>query len=323
MWNALIFIFIIFFLTSCDKAGKPTASLEVAAKGIHGAALSDDSQFAVVGSIHHGGSYWHIPPEERLFNWNHKQNETTTIIVADISHRGNWALTANPFNLVLWNTKSGEGERFWSAPGEILDAELGPNAVFALLGLSDHSAVIFDIRRGGIQHTFVHTNRVRTVDLSRDGRLALTGSEDFTANLWDVKSGKKLTTIKHRDDVQLVKLSPDGSLALSVSKYDQALIWETATTEVVGDIALNAEKLKRGLTFISARFNEDNTRLLTGRSDRTVELWDITSMSKLARWKLPKRSAWKPTSAAVIDVGFGQENTYFAIASNGFIHKLK
>lgn len=323
VWKVLLSAFITVFLTACDNARKPFRSLEVAAKGIHGAALSDDSQYAAIGSIHHGGSFWRIQPKERAFNWNHKQNEATTIIAADFSHKGDWALTANPFNLVLWNTKSGKGERFWSAPGEILDAELGPNAAFALLGLSDHSAVIFNIRRGGIQHIFAHTNRVRTVDLSRDGRLALTGSEDYTTSLWDVKSGKKLTTIKHKDDVQLVKLSPDGSLAFSMSKYDQALVWETETANVIGEIALHAEHLKRGLTFISARFNEDNTQLLTGRPDRSVELWDIATMSKIAHWQLPKRNAWKPTSAAVIDVSFGEDNTYFAIASNGFIHQLK
>jgi len=313
----------ILLLNACDNRHPPTSSIEVAIKGVHGAALNDDGTAAVIGSIHHGGSFWAISSQERLFNWNHKQDETTTIVAADFSSRGDWALTANPFNLVLWDTRSGKGERFWTAPGEILDAELGPGANTAILGLSDHSAVIFDIRRGGIRRVFQHGDRVRSVDLSRDGRLALTGSEDFSASLWDVASGERLSSLKHEDDVQLVKLSPDGSLALSVSKYDKALLWNTQSGDIVGELRLQAEHIKRGVRFVSARFSEDNTMLLTGRPDQIVELWDTATLSKIHRWHLPKRDAWKPTSAAAVDVAFGQDDTtFFAIASNGFIHQL-
>lgn len=312
------------FLCACSSDNKPTRSLEVATKGIHGAALSNDGKQSAIGSILHGGSFWRVDSEERVFNWNHKEGETTTITVADFSDRGDWVLTANPFNLVLWDTKSGKGERFWQAPGEILDAELGPNANFAILGLSDHTAVIFNIRRGGVLRTFQHNNRVRSVDLSQDGKLAITGSEDYTANLWDIESGEKISSIKHNDDVQLVKISPDGSIALSMSKYDKALLWNTRSGEVFGELPLGAQRLKRGIRFISARFSRDNALLITGRPDRAVELWDIATLSKISRWTLPKRGSWKPTSAAVIDVSFGEDNdTFFAIASNGYIHTLK
>ena len=311
-------------ICACDNALKPTASLEVAVKGVHGGSISDDGASSVVGSITHGGSFWQVNSRERVFNWNHKEGETTTITVADFSHHGDWALTANPFNLVLWDTSSGRGERFWQAPGEILDAELGPSANFALLGLSDHTAVVFNIQRGGVLRTFQHKNRVRSVDLSRDGTLAMTGSEDYTAALWDIESGEKISSIKHEDDVQLVKLSPDGSIGLSVSKYDKALIWNTQTGEAAGELPLGAQHLKRGVRFISARFSEDNNLLITGRPDQLIELWDTATLSKVAEWKIPKRESWKPTSAAAVDVGFGSDpETFVAIASNGFIHTLK
>ncbi len=211
----------------------------------------------------------------------------------------------------------------------MLDVELGPSGNMALLGLNDHTAVIFNVKRGGILRTFEHANRVRSVDLSRDGKLALTGSEDFTAVLWDVSSGKKLTTMRHKADVQLVKLSPDGTLALSVSKYDRALLWNTNTGEPIGEVPLESEKLKRGIRFTSARFSEDNAVLITGRPDQIIELWDTTTFAKIKRWKAPKRDAWKPTSAAIVDVGFtndqqsSDQQNYWAIASNGFVHSLK
>ncbi len=321
--------FLFSLLSGCDRPHPPASSMEVASKGIHGAAISDSGNFSVIGSIHHGGSYWQHDTQERLFNWNHKKDEFTTIVAADFSNDGEWVLTANPFNLVLWDTRSGRGERFWTAPGEVLDVELGPSGNMALLGLNDHTAVIFNVKRGGILRTFEHANRVRSVDLSRDGKLALTGSEDFTAVLWDVSSGKKLTTMRHKADVQLVKLSPDGTLALSVSKYDRALLWNTSTGEPIGEVPLESEKLKRGIRFTSARFSEDNAVLITGRPDQIIELWDTTTFAKIKRWKAPKRDAWKPTSAAIVDVGFtndqqsSDQQNYWAIASNGFVHSLK
>ncbi|WNO08988.1 hypothetical protein [Teredinibacter sp. KSP-S5-2] len=322
-WLRLFFGVTTVFLSGCDTSLSPNQSFEVAVKGVHSSSISEDGSMAVIGSIHHGGSLWTTADQERHFNWNHRPQETTTIQACDFSFNGKWAVTADPHTIVLWNTATGQGDRFWTAPGEILDIELGPGANFALLGLDDNSAVIFDIRNGGIKRRFEHGNRVRSVDISQDGKLALTGSEDFTARVWDIPSGKQLIQIKHEDDVQLVEISDDGSMALSVSKYDKALLWNTDTGEAIGEIPLNAERLKRGLHFTAARFSNDNQLLLTGRPDQIVELWETATLRKIASWKLPKRDAWKPTSAAVIAVAFSSTpNHFLATASNGFIHHL-
>lgn len=310
-------------LGGCTDEGKPSASIEVASKGAQGAALSNDGQWAAIGAIHQGGSLWRTDDGERLYNWNHRQGERTTIVAADFSPDGRWAMTADVHTLVLWSMENGQAARFWTAPGEVLSVALSPNGNFALLGLSDHSAVLFDVKRGGVRRTFNHQNRVRSVDLSDDAKLALTGSEDYSAVLWDVASGKELHRIKHEDDVQMVALSADGSRAMSMGKYDKALVWDTASGEITGEVPLRSELLRRGMRFTAARFSSDGSRLLTGRPDQVVQLWDTSAMKQLARWRLPKRDAWKPTSAAVISVAFGPGNSYYAVASNGFIHRLQ
>lgn len=310
-------------LNACDKPAAPVHSLEVAVAGVHSGAISPSGDLALVGSLYHGGSLWRLTNDARIFDWNHDKAEPSTLIASDFSDDGKWALTATVTTLVLWNIESGEGVRFWAAPGEILDARLGPQARTALLGLADHTAVLFDIQRGGILQTFSHQNRVRSVDLSADGKFALTGSEDYSAVLWDVQAGTELRRITHNDDVQLVRLSRDGALALSMGKYDKALVWETQTGNIVGEVPLKAEHLKRGLRFTTARFSEDNQHLLTGRPDQWVELWSITPpLTRVDSWKLPKRNAWKPTGASVIDVAFAGEDSIRAVASNGFIHTL-
>jgi len=310
-------------LCACEQADSPMQSLEVAARGVHSAALSNDGSMAIVGSIYHGGSLWNLTNHERRFNWNHKQDEQTTIVATDFSFDGRWAISADPATLVLWNTANGQGVRFWSAPGEILDVALGPGGQTALLGLSDHTAILFDIQRGGIRQILPHSNRVRSVDISRDGRLALTGSEDFTATAWDTRTGKVIARVKHDNDVQLVALSPDGATALSVSKYDKAVLWQTGSGKTINELPLTDQHLKRGQTFSAACFDKNNRFLLTGRPDQIVQLWALSEGTEQQRWKLPKRSPWKPTSAAVVALGFAPDSQKaFAISANGFIHWL-
>jgi len=317
------FLLSLVLIAGCEKKRAVDASREVASRGIYSAAISDDGNSAVVGSINDGASYWRLSDWERLYNWNHSADEKTMVVAADISVDGKWALTAAVHDMVLWDTSTGKGERYWSAPGEILAAKLSTHAERALLGLSNHTAVIFDIQRGGIKQVFKLGNRVRSVDFDRASKLVLTGSEDDSACLWDANSGERLRCIQHDDEVQLVKLSDDGSLALSVSKYDKAIVWHTDSGELLGEIPLRANKLKRGLRFTAARFSADNKWLLTGRPDQIVQLWDLSSMSLYAQWKLPKRHSWKPTGAAVVDVAFRSDEEFVAAASNGFINILK
>jgi WD40 repeat protein len=320
----------ILLLGGCAQESKPTSSLEVASKGAQGAAISPDGDWAVVGSVHQGGSLWKISSRERLFNWNHRKDEQTTILSADFSPDGKWAITADPHTLVLWNVETGQPLRFWTSPGEVLSIALSNstrNGLYALLGLSDHSAVIFNVDKGRISRTFNHQGRVRAVDLSDDLNYALTGSEDQTAVLWDVKSGKAVHRMEHQNDVQIVALSPDGKRAFSAGKYDKALVWNTDDGELINEVPIPNELLIRGLRFTSARFNETGSKLLTGKPDQTVQLWNIAGSGEIKenkRWRLPKRDAWKPTGAAVIALSFDESGgTYHAVASNGFIHTLK
>lgn len=311
-------------LAACNDGAKPEQSWESAVKGSYSAALSNDSQFSLIGSITHGGSLWSNRNKERLFNWNHQKGETTNIIASGFSPDGRYALTADHQTMVLWDTRNGAALTFWTAPNEVMSIDLTPDGNYALLGLEDYSAVLFDVKNGGIQRTFYHQDRVRSVALSGDGKLAISGSEDETAKLWDTNSGKEIYSWQHEDEVVTVAIDDSGRRALSVAKYDKAVIWDTTTGKAIGKLPLRPTAIKRGQTFTSARFSADGSQLLTGNSDRLVQLWDANKLVEIQRWTLPKRDPWKPTSAAVLAVSFANtSNTYYAIASNGFSHRLK
>ncbi|MBX2858376.1 MAG: hypothetical protein KTR17_06915 [Cellvibrionaceae bacterium] len=321
--RAVTFFTLLQFLVSCGDHLSPIRSAEIASKGLYSAKITRRSDFIVAGSINHGGSLWRLTDHERLFNWNHKNGEFSSILTADFSAQGKLALTADTNTLVLWDVQSGQARRFWSAPAEILDIALAANGKHALLGLSDSTAVIFDVINGGVKRKFQHSKAVISVDFSADGRLALSGSSDQTAILWNVASGEKLKTFRHRDEVPLVKLSDDGKLAFTVGKYDSAILWNTVNGEKLGELPLQAQYMKRGVRFTAAVFSAGNQYLLTGRPDQIVTLWHSENLQPKQRWKLPKRKAWKPVNAAVLSLAFGQKtNTFIAVSADGFIHYL-
>lgn len=312
------------WLCACQSDHHPDKSWENAVKGTYSAALSNDGELGIVGSITHGGSLWQTEKGVRLYDWNHQKGEFTNIIACGFSPDAKFALTADHQTMVLWSTESGKALTYWTAPNEVLSVALTANGNYALLGLGDHSMVLFDVKRGGVQRTFYHSNRVRSVALSVNGELALSGSDDQTARLWNVKTGDLLFNWQHQESVVTVALAPSGNRAFTVAKYDEAVIWDTTTGKAIGKLPLQATAIKRGQAFTSAAFSADGKLLLTGTSDRLVQLWDADKLIELRHWIVPKRDPWKPTSASIAAVSFStKKHRYYAIASNGFTHRLE
>ena len=251
-------------LTACDSAEQPAASWESAVQGVYTAALSNDGAHGIVGSIQHGGSLWDMVKKERLYNWNHAQGAYTGLVAAAFSPDGYYAATADHRNIVLWQTDNGEPIWFWTAPGDVLSMDLTPNGDFALLGLDDYSAVIFDIKNGGVKRKFQHQGKVRTVSLSDDGKFVLTGSDDRTAKLWDLQSGELLHTWQHDNQLVTVALSSSGKYAFTAAQADKAIIWNTATGQAVKEMPVKKGPYIAGAAYTAARF----FRQRTGITDR-------------------------------------------------------
>ena len=311
-------------LAACGSRDAPLASLEVAEPGAFSAALSPDGRQAVIGSLRHGGSLWELDTDQRRFNWNHRAGESTPITAVAFAPGGDAVMTASHDTLVLWDTASGGAITYFTAPAKVNAIALGPGGRLALLGLSDDTAVLFDARKGGIRRVFAHEGRVRSVALDADARLALSGSEDRSARLWDVASGAQLQRWQHDADVRLVALAPDGSRALSVSKYDRAVLWDTSSGRELGALPAFRARVTRGETWTAAAFSADGTRLLTGTTDRRVQLWELPALERRAQWEMPRRAEWKRSGAYILAVGFGAaEGACLSVSADGFVHRLR
>jgi WD40 repeat protein len=323
--RVLPLVLILILASGCGNSVlEPSSHTSLTKGSIYAGAIDDKGAAVVVGSIHHGISYWRLTDSERLYDWKHIEGVDTELAAADFSPDGEWIVTADKNTLALWSTATGEGLRYWQAPGEILSVQLTNNGDRALVGLSDQTAVLFDVRQGGILSTLRHSGPVRSIALDPSGDTAATASEDRTAVSWDMRTNKRLAAVRHSEEVQLSAISADGELVLSVSKYDKAIIWRSSDGAVVAEIPLKAGRLKRGLRFTSARFSADKRFLLTGQTDQTVSLWRLDDLKNPTSWKVETRRLWKPMGAAIIDVAFTpNEDEFLALASNGILFRLK
>ncbi|MGB0466975.1 MAG: WD40 repeat domain-containing protein [Pontibacterium sp.] len=309
-------------LSGCESGKAPTLWKEYAARGAYSASLSASGRYAALGSFNHGGSLWQVTQHARQFNWNHTANAFSLIAATAFSPDETYAATASQQDLVLWNIADGKPAGFWRSPAEILKMDLSPNGDFALLGLSNHTAVYFDAKNGGEKRVFRHDGRVRTVDLSDDARYALTGSDAYKARLWNVETGELLQELAFENVVDTVALSPDGQWAFSSGSLDKAVIWNTHNGNVKQTLSTQGDFFHKRVSYLSARFSKNSAQLLTGTAGGLVQLWDVRSGKTLKHWRIHRRAPYGPVQAGVYAVGFGS-GQYYALGSNGIMNVLK
>jgi len=310
-------VLIVAALAGCDGAGAPAATYELAVQGIYTGALSPDSRLGLVGSLNHGASLWRTRDHARLYNWSHRQGEYADLVAADISADGRRAVTTDPRTLVVWDTANGEALSYWTTPAAVLDVAMVPDSDLVLMGLEDHSAVLFDANRGDHRETLLHQGPVAAVDVSADGRWALTGSDDESAVLWRVADGEAVHRLAHDNPVRQVALSASGSYLFTASQSQLVAIWDGATGQVLHTLS----ERNRGIT--SARFSRDERHLLMGYVNHTVELWDVVTGTRVQQWNTRARDPWRPTGGAVLAVGFSDASgRYFALAGDGRLVEL-
>ncbi len=305
-------------LACCACSPRPEQTWELTAQGIYTGTISANAELALVGSMNHGASLWRITDYERLYDWNHKAGVPVELVAAAFSADGRRAVTTDPRTLVMWNTQTGESLQYWGTPGAVLDAALVPGGSDVLLGLEDHSAILFDAADGAHKLTLLHEGQVSTVDVSDDGKTAVTGSDDNRSIVWSLTTGDRRSEIDHGNPVRAVALSGDASLLFTAVSNDRVAIWRADS----GALEHVLHRRNPGVT--SARFSADGSLLLLGTVNRQVELWQVASGERLKHWTVKAENPWHPTGSAILDVAFTERrNEFRALAGDGRLADLR
>ena len=128
----------------------------------------------------------------------------------------------------------------------------------------------------GITALSGHTDRVRSVRFSPDGRNVVTASYDHTARIWDAETGREIMRlIGHTDGVLSAAYSPDGSYIVTASVDKSARIWDAASGRELLRLTGHADRVN------SAAFSPDGRRIATASYDHTARTWDAASGKQL------------------------------------------
>jgi eukaryotic-like serine/threonine-protein kinase len=124
-----------------------------------------------------------------------------------------------------------------------------------------------------------HSDAVRALSISADGRLILTGGDDRMLRLWDLASGREVgRLVGHRGRITSAALSPDGQLAVSGDRDQSLRLWDVASCRELRSFAV-----PRGLVQ-GVAFAPDGRTVLSGHFDTTLRLWETSSGRELRRF---------------------------------------
>lgn len=188
-----------------------------------------------------------------------------------------------------------------------------------------------------------HSNDIKSVSWSTDGKKIITASHDGTAKIWEVETGQALQTLSgHTGQLTGAIFSKDGKTALTVSMDRSARLWDIETggeikafehDEVVGSGALSSDGrlLIAGLwngdaaiwdtetgsqlgvlaghnnEITSVVFSPDDRWILTASIDGTARIWDVVEGRE--------HRVFTNGSNAVLDAAYSPNGRRIVIAS--------
>jgi len=147
-----------------------------------------------------------------------------------------------------------------------------------------------------------HSDRVRSVVYSPDGRYLASGSNDNTIKIWEVATGKELRTLTgHSGWVSSVVYSPDGRYLASEIGDDTIKIWEVATGKELRTLTGHSSWV------LSVVYSPDGRYLASGSWDETIKIWEVATGKELRT--LTGHSSW------VLSVVYSPDGRYLASGS--------
>jgi WD40 repeat protein len=115
-----------------------------------------------------------------------------------------------------------------------------------------------------------HTDTVRALAFSPDGRTLATGSWDGTIKLWDIESGALLWTSWFTDNIESLAFAPDGRTLASGGDDATVQLWDAR-----GGTHRQTLSGHSGPVFALA-WSPDGSLLASGGVDEGIRLWELS-----------------------------------------------
>ena len=149
-----------------------------------------------------------------------------------------------------------------------------------------------------------HTDTVRALAFSPDGRTLATGSWDGSLKLWNIESGALLWTNWFTDNVECLAFAPDGDILASSGDGATVQLWDSRRGEHVQTLSGPT-----GPVF-TLTWSPEGHLLAGGSFDKTIQLWENSQFgSGSPVWRLSGHANF------VLALAFSPDGTMLASGS--------
>jgi RNA polymerase sigma factor (sigma-70 family) len=196
-------------------------------------------------------------------------------------------LTVGEGSLSGWDVATGKELHRFRFEGSIHTCALAADGKTVALGASpqDPDAVaisLCDVTTGRVlQECRGHTNQVRSLVFSGDGRLVVSGSHDKTVRFWDTSTGKEVRRFDEPDMVMAIALAPDGKALATTTFHSTESKWTVRLRDAVTGQELS--RFQADVPVFHLAFAPDGKTLVAlepangGKPTGTIHLWDVAT----------------------------------------------
>jgi WD40 repeat protein/tetratricopeptide (TPR) repeat protein len=188
--------------------------------------------------------------------------------------------------LLIWDATTGEERAcLRRQPGEVTLSAFSPSGDRIAFLASDQLKLV-GVEEGVETVTLSgHVGGVHDFCFSPDGARLVSASSDHTLRLWEVATGDILATLTgHEEPVVACEFFPDRRRLLSVSGH-RLIVWDTGTGAKLSVMPIDGLKIPIDGLKTSASYSvaPDGSRVVCALSDDSLELWDPTAGTRVAR----------------------------------------
>lgn len=316
--NAFKYILILstLCLTACEQMPIPQQQFEHAVEGALSAEISQNGDYSITSSLHHGISLWDNRTDQLLYNWHHRDNQKNHAFIVRLSADNQVALSASRHEFALWSTKTGQSMGFYQvSDSPIRDIQVSNNGQFVVYGQVNGKLVHINLSTGRRLEAPLHREKINSIDMSSNGRYVLSGGNDHQAFLWDTNTAQVIQQFEFDYRVSMVRLEKNGLFAFIADTQSSSQVWNLKTGKLTSTLNYQA----RQSIFSSVRFIKEGQYLLTGNASENVTLWSTENGEALQHWSVTARKETRPKTAVVYSATLWSDSEIVTESSAGLL----